>query len=118
MSQDLETSPPPEPPTNRPLPPGDRLGTFLARPYVKHIAIIWVICTLIWIPIAYWLSDNMGAGPAASKLMGALKETVFVFTLVSAPLMGFVLAVILYSWLGWGRVSGDEVPDLKNPAIK
>jgi cytochrome c oxidase subunit 2 len=118
MSQDLDTSPPPEPPTNRPLPPGDRLGSFLARPYVKRIAAIWVVCTLIWVPIAYWLADNMGAGPAASKLMGELKNTVFVFTLVSAPLMGFVLAVILYSWLGWGRVSGDSVPELNNPAIK
>ena len=32
---------------------------------MKHIAAIWVVCTLIWVPIAYWLSDNMGAGPAS-----------------------------------------------------
>jgi cytochrome c oxidase subunit 2 len=117
MSLDTELGPP-EPPTNRPLPPGDRLGRFLSRPYMKRIIIIWIIATLAWIPVAFWLADSMGAGPAASKLMHELKVTVFVFTVVSAPLMGFVLAVILYSWLGWGRVSGDAVPDLKNPAIR
>lgn len=117
MSQETDVSPA-EPPTNRPLPPGDRLGQFLSRPYMKHIIIIWIFATLIWIPVAFWLADGMGAGPAASKLMHELKVTVFVFTVVAAPLMGFVLSVILYSWLGWGRVSGDEVPDLKNPAIR
>jgi cytochrome c oxidase subunit 2 len=117
MSLDTELGPP-EPPTNRPLPPGDRLGKFLARPYMKRIIVISIIATLAWIPVAYWLAESMGGGPAASKLMHELKLTVFVFTVVSAPLMGFVIAVILYSWLGWGRVSGDAVPDLKNPAIR
>jgi len=117
MSQTTELGPP-EPPTNRPLPPADRLGEFLSRPYMKHIIVIWIFATLVWIPVAYWLASGMGAGPSASKLMHELKLTVFVFTVVSAPLMGFVLSVILYSWLGWGRVSGDAVPDLKNPAIR
>lgn len=117
MSQDLDVSLP-EPPTNRPLPPGDRLGQFLARPYMKHIFFIWIFATLAWIPVAFWLAVNMGGGPAASELMHELKLTVFAFTVVSAPLMGFVISVILYSWLGWGRVGGDSVPDLKNPAIR
>jgi cytochrome c oxidase subunit 2 len=42
----------------------------------------------------------------------------FVFTVVSSPLMAITLAILLYSLFGWGRVTGDEPPMQDSPAIR
>ena len=42
----------------------------------------------------------------------------FVFTMVSAPLMAVTLAVLIYSLVGWGRVTGEEPPMQESPAIR
>jgi cytochrome c oxidase subunit 2 len=50
--------------------------------------------------------------------MSEIEKTMFVFTIVSAPLMAVTLAVLIYSLVGWGRVTGEEPPMQESPAIR
>jgi cytochrome c oxidase subunit 2 len=108
----------PEEPTNRP-PVSHRLREWLSRRYVRHIMIIFVILTALTMPlgwvVVYFL--NLSGGPA-SDIMVEIERTIFVFTLVSAPLMAITATILLYSLIGWGRVTGDEPPMQESPAIR
>lgn len=54
----------------------------------------------------------------ASDVMSEIEKTILVFTIVSAPLMAITLTIIVYSLVGWGRVTGDEPPMQESPAIR
>jgi cytochrome c oxidase subunit 2 len=108
----------PEEPTNRPD-PAYRFREWWSRPYVRRIAALTVVITLLIIPAAWLVIHFMNlSGAPASSIMTEIERTMFVFTVVSAPLMAVTLAIIIYSLLGWGRVTGDEPPMQENPAIR
>ena len=108
----------PEPPTNRPD-PTHRMKEWFSRDYVRKIIAIFIVLTIIIIPIA-WLVIHfleLSGGPASS-IMEELETTIFVFTLVSAPLMAITAAVLVYSLFGWGSIKSEEPPMQENPAIR
>ena len=108
----------PEEPTNRPE-PSYRLREWLSRPYVRHILLIFVILTLAVFPAAWLVIHFMNlSGAPASDVMYEIERTMFVFTIVSAPVMAITATVMLYSLLGWGRVHGEEPPMQESPAIR
>jgi predicted secreted protein len=94
----------PEEPTNRPA-PSDRIREWLRRPYARRIVILTAVITLLIVPVAFLVLHFMNlSGAPASPVMFEIERTMFVFTLVSAPLMAVTLAILLYSLFGWGRV--------------
>jgi len=110
----------PEEPTNRPA-PSDRLREWLRRPYARRIVILTAVITLLIVPVAFLVLHFMNlSGAPASPVMFEIERTMFVFTLVSAPLMAVTLAILLYSLFGWGRVKakGSEPPMQESPAIR
>ncbi|MBI1350102.1 MAG: cytochrome c oxidase subunit II [Actinomycetales bacterium] len=108
----------PEEPTNRPV-PADHFREWVSRPYVRRIIVITVVLTLVIIPMAWLTLHFMNlSGAPASPIMSEIEKTMFVFTVVSAPLMAITLAILLYSIFGWGRVSGDKPPMQESPAIR
>lgn len=108
----------PEEPTNRPM-PADRFREWISRPYVRRIVLITVLLTLAVIPVAWLVIHFMNlTGAPASAIMSEIEKTMFVFTVVSAPLMAVTLAILVYSLLGWGRVHGEEPPMQESPAIR
>lgn len=120
---DVDTKPPsaedqPEEPTNRPA-PTHRLREWLSRPYARRIVLLTVVISLLMIPVAYLTIHFMNlSGAPASSIMDEIEKTMFVFTVVSGPLIGLTLAILLYSLFGWGRVKGQEPPMQENPAIR
>ncbi|MFM8350141.1 MAG: cytochrome c oxidase subunit II [Actinomycetales bacterium] len=108
----------PEEPTNRPA-PSYRMRQWLSRPYARTIVLLSIVISLLMIPVAYLLLHFMNlSGAPASSIMAEIEKTMFVFTVVSAPLIGVTLAILLYSLFGWGRVKGEEPPMQENPAIR
>ncbi len=108
----------PEEPTNRPD-SSYRLREWLSRPYVRHILLIFVILTLAIFPAAWLVIHLMNmSGAPASAVMYEIERTMFVFTIVSAPIMAITATVMLYSLLGWGRVHGEEPPMQESPALR
>ena len=108
----------PEEPTNRPEAP-DRFREWISRPYVRRILAITVVLTFLMVPMAWLVIHFMNlSGAPASAIMSEIEKTMFVFTIVSAPLMAITLAVLIYSLIGWGRVTGDEPPMQESPAIR
>lgn len=108
----------PEEPTNRP-PAVHRAKKWLERPYARRIIVIsgvYVIAILAVLWFAVWVT-NLSGGPA-SGIMSEIETTMIVLTIVCAPLMGFTIAVLIYSLFGWGRLSGDEPPMQESPAIE
>jgi cytochrome c oxidase subunit 2 len=71
------------------------------------------------IPAAWLVVHFMNlSGAPASAIMVEIERTMFVFTLVSAPIMAITATVLLYSLFGWGRLHGDQPPMQENPAIR
>jgi cytochrome c oxidase subunit 2 len=86
---------------------------------VRHILLIFVILTLAVFPAAWLVIHFMNlSGAPASDVMYEIERTMFVFTIVSAPVMAITATVMLYSLLGWGRVHGEEPPMQESPAIR
>ena len=108
----------PEEPTNRP-PASPRFKEWISRPYARRIVLLTILISLLMIPVAYLTIHfmNLSGGPA-SAIMSEIEKTMFVFTVVSGPLIGITLAIMLYSLFGWGRVKGEEPPMQENPAIR
>lgn len=118
MSDMLTDQDEPEAPTNRP-PSIHRLQDWARRPYARHIMILTVVIGFLLLPAAWGLLAAMNqTGAPASQIMVEIQKTIFVFTIVSIPITAFVLAVLIYSLLGWPRVSGDEPPLQESPAIR
>ena len=114
------TGPPDEPeePTNRP-PSMHRVRNWLKRPYAKGIVGLTILLGVLLAPMAWLILIPMRVtGAPASEIMGDIQETVFVFTLVSVPIVAFVFAVLVYSLLKWRKYKGDQVPEDESPAIR
>ena len=108
----------PEEPTNRPE-ATYRLREWTSRPYVRRILLMFVLINIAIIPIAWLVVHFMElSGGPASSIMVELERTVFVFTIVSAPLMAITSSILIYSLLVWGRVTGEEPPMQESPAIR
>ena len=108
----------PEEPTNRPE-ASDRLREWLSRPYVRHVIILFVVFTLAVVPAAWLVIHLMNlSGAPASGIMYEIERTMFVFTLVSAPIMAITAAILAYSLFGWGHVHGEDPPMQESPAIR
>lgn len=108
----------PEEPTNRP-PASHRFREWISRPYAKRIVLLTILFTLLVIPVAFLTLHFMNlSGAPASAVMSEIEKTMFVFTVVSGPLIGITLAILLYSLFGWGRIKSDEPPMQENPAIR
>lgn len=108
----------PEEPTNRPD-SQRRFSEWLSRRYVRSIIILSLVIGLLVIPMAWIVIYFMNlSGAPASGIMSEIEKTMFVFTIVSAPLMAVTLAIMLYSLFGWGTVTGDEPPMQESPAIR
>ncbi|MFN8126113.1 MAG: cytochrome c oxidase subunit II [Candidatus Nanopelagicales bacterium] len=108
----------PEEPTNRPA-ATHRMKDWLRRPYARRLIIIaclFVIAILVVLVFAIWVTNTSGA--PASAIMQEIEETMVVLTVVSAPLMAFTIAILLYSIFGWDHVTGDEPPMQESPAIR
>ena len=108
----------PEEPTNRPMAP-DRFREWIRRPYARAIVAITALLTLLILPIAWLVIHFMNlSGAPASPIMSEIEKTMFVFTIVSSPLIAITLAILLYSLFGWKRVTGDQPPMQDSPAIR
>ncbi|MCX6432727.1 MAG: cytochrome c oxidase subunit II [Actinobacteria bacterium] len=108
----------PEEPTNRPA-ADHRLKEWLSRGYVRRIIVLSVIIGLVILPLAWLVIHFMNlTGAPASAIMVEIERTMFVFTVVSAPLMAITLAILFYSLTGWGRVTGEDPPMQESPAIR
>jgi len=118
MTQSPSAEGEPEEPTNRPA-ASHRFKEWIARPYARRIVLLTILFTLLMIPVAFLTIHfmNLSGGPASS-IMYEIEKTMFVFTVVSGPLIGITLAILLYSLFGWGRVKGEEPPMQENPAIR
>ena len=108
----------PEPPTNRP-PSMHRVRMWLRRPYAKGIVILTIVIGVILLPVAWLILIPMNVtGAPASAIMEDIQTTVFVFTLVSVPIVAFVYAVLVYSLIKWRGHKGDTIPEDQSPAIR
>lgn len=108
----------PEPPTNRP-PSMHRVRMWLRRPYAKGIVILTIVIGVILLPVAWLILIPMNAtGAPASAIMRDIQTTVFVFTLVSVPIVAFVCAVLVYSLIKWRGHKGNTIPEDQSPAIR
>lgn len=108
----------PEAPTNRP-PSMERVRSWLSRPYAKGIVGLTIVVGLLLLPVSWLVLVPMNqTGAPASEIMKDIEQTIFVFTLVSTPIVAFVLAVLLYSLFKWRRHKGDEIPTEDSPAIR
>ena len=109
-------------PRSRPTDPDPimQLREWLSRALraAHHRLIILFVLTIV-IPLAWLVIHFMNlSGAPASPIMVEIERTMFVFTLVSAPLMAVTLAILVYSLVGWGRVTGEEPPMQESPAIR
>jgi len=114
------TGPPDEPeePTNRP-PSMHRVRNWLKRPYAKGIVGLTILLGILLLPVAWLILIPMQVtGAPASEIMAGIEQTVFVFTLVSVPIVAFVFAVLVYSLLKWRKYKGDQIPEDESPAIR
>jgi cytochrome c oxidase subunit 2 len=108
----------PEAPTNRP-PSMERVRTWLARPYAKGIVGLTIVVGLLLLPVSWLILMPMNqTGAPASQIMQDIEKTIFVFTLVSTPIVAFVIAVLLYSLFKWRRHRGEDIPTEESPAIR
>lgn len=108
----------PEAPTNHPT-TTSRIAAWLRRPYARWILVLTVVIGFILLPLAWLLLAGMNqTGAPASEVMQDIENTVFWFTIVSIPITAFVFAVLVYSLLGWKRISSEEPPMQESPAIR
>lgn len=114
------TPPPdaPEEPTNRPA-SLHLVRQWLKRPYVRPIIITACVVFILIMPVLWFAVWSMSqSGAPASAIMREIQLTMVVLTVVSAPLMAFTIAVLLYSLFGWKHVTGEDPPMQESPAIK
>ena len=116
--QTLFDSDGPEAPTNRPA-TANRIREWVSRPYARAILILTVVIGFVLLPLAWLIVAAMNqTGAPASPIMADIEKTVFWFTIVSIPITAFVFAVLVYSLLGWKRISSEEPPMQDSPAIR
>ena len=108
----------PESPTNRP-PSMHRVKMWLRRPYAKGIVILSIVIGILLLPVAWLILKPMNmTGAPASAIMEDIQTTIFVFTLISIPIVSFVYAVLVYSLIKWRGHKGDTIPEDQSPAIR
>lgn len=108
----------PEEPTNRP-PAMHRFRDWISRRYARVIVSLAILFCLLIIPVAFLVIHLMNlSGAPASGIMDEIEKTMFVFTIVSGPLIAITLAILLYSLFGWGGIRSATPPMQESPAIR
>jgi len=93
-----------------------QIRTWWQRVEIKRIIWIWLGLTVVLAIFALIVPARV-MGPAASSSMVAVESTMTVFSVAAAPVMALVLAIAIYSLVGW-RSRGSEPPIGDGPPIR
>ncbi len=93
-----------------------QIRTWWQRVEVRRIIWIWLGLTVVLVIFALIVPARV-MGPAASPTMRAVESTMTIFSVAAAPVMALVLAVAVFSLVGW-RSRGLEQPIGDGPPIR
>lgn len=93
-----------------------QISTWWQRVEIKRIAWIWLGITVVLVVFALNVPARVMGSPA-SPTMRAVESTMTVFSVAAAPVMALVLAVAIYSLIGW-RSRGSAPPIGDGPPIR
>src|ERR1019366_239757 len=93
-----------------------QIRTWWQRVEIKRIVWIWLGITVVLAVFALIVPARM-MGPPASPTMQAVESTMTVFSVAAAPVMALVLAIAVYSLIGW-RSRGSNPPIGDGPPIR
>jgi len=92
-----------------------KFAEWIKRPYLRHVLLIWIGLTILLEFFGPVQARLMGA--PASESMKAIEDTMTLFTYAAAPVAALVIAVVLYSIVGWRQPKGAGPSD-ESPAIR
>src|SRR5450759_1381068 len=88
-----------------------QIRTWWQRVEIKRIVWIWLGITRLLVIFGLIVPARV-MGPPASSTMRAVESTMTVFSVAAAPVMALVLAVAIYSLIGWrSRASAPPIGD-------
>lgn len=93
-----------------------QIRTWWHRVEIKRVVWIWLGLTVIFTIIALTVPARI-MGVAASPTMQAVEDTMTIFSVAAAPVMAVVLAIAIYSLIGW-RSRGSAPPTGDGPPIR
>ena len=93
-----------------------QIRTWWQRVEIKRIVWIWLGITVVLAVFALIVPARM-MGPPASPTMQAVESTMTVFSVAASAVMALVLAIAVYSLIGW-RSRGSEPPIGDGPPIR
>jgi cytochrome c oxidase subunit II len=83
--------------------------------HIRKVVILWAVITVALIAFAFLIPGMMPS--AASNDQHAVRLTMVVFTITSAPVIALVVAIAIYSLIAWRSGSGDP-PIEEGPPIR
>ena len=96
--------------------PTVQIRTWWQRVEIKRIVWTWLGLTVLLMIFALTVPARL-MGPAASPTMRAVESTMTVFSVAASPVMALVLAIAVFSLIGW-RSRGSEPPIGDGPPIR
>jgi len=93
-----------------------QIATWWQRVEIKRIVWIWLGMSVVLVIFALIVPARL-MGTPASPTMRAVESTMTIFSVAAAPVMALVLAVAVYSLVGW-RSRGSEPPTGDGPPIR
>lgn len=93
-----------------------QIRSWWQRVEIKRVLWIWLGMTVVLVIFALVVPARL-MGPPASPTMRAVESTMTIFSVAAAPVMALVLAVAVYSLIGW-RSRGAEQPSGDGPPIR
>ncbi|MEP7018353.1 MAG: cytochrome c oxidase subunit II [Actinomycetota bacterium] len=93
-----------------------RMSAWWGRVEIRRIFWIWLGLTVVLVIFAVAVPSRL-MGTAASPTMRAVESTMTIFSVAAAPVMALVLAIAIYSLIGW-RSRGAEAPIADGPPIR
>src|SRR5450759_170378 len=85
-----------------------QIATWWQRVEIKRIVWIWLGMSVVLVIFALIVPARLMGAPA-SPTMRAVESTMTIFSVAAAPVMALVLAVAVFSLIGW-RSRGSEPP--------
>jgi cytochrome c oxidase subunit 2 len=96
---------------------GERFRTFVRRPDVRGVTVIWALLTIALIFFSFVPARVMG--PPASPTKSAVEDTMTVFSIAASPVAALVWAIAIYSLFRWRRRGKiTTAPEDDGPAIR
>jgi len=77
-----------------------QIRSWWQRVEIKRVLWIWLGMTVVLVIFALVVPARL-MGPPASPTMRAVESTMTIFSVAAAPVMALVLAVAVYSLIGW-----------------